>query len=94
MALTNTKTTARRSLGELFACLFKIPEAAHRKPAVCGSACRVRTDCVADWRVCHAAQHFFQLLPPLICMPFYAGVTQVTRELVRGKKIKPPLRPL
>ena len=90
MALTNTKTTARRSLGELFACLFK----KYPKLLIANLlfAVPLAVSALIVWLIgayVMPLNIFFQLLPLLICMPFYAGVTQVTRELVRGKKIKP-----
>ena len=90
MALTDTKTTARRSLGELFACLFK----KYPKLLIANLlfAVPLAVSALIVWLIgayVMPLNIFFQLLPLLICMPFYAGVTQVTRELVRGKKIKP-----
>lgn len=90
MALTDTKTTSRRSLGELFACLFK----KYPKLLIANLlfAVPLAVSTLVVWLIGEYVMPlniFFQLLPVLICMPFYAGMTQVTRELVRGKQIKP-----
>lgn len=90
MALTDTKTTGRRSLGVLFTCLFK------RYPTLLMAnllfAVVLAVSALIVWLIGKYVMPlniFFQLLPILICMPFYAGITQVTREVVRGKQIKP-----
>lgn len=90
MALTDTKTTSRRSLGELFACLFK----KYPKLLIANLlfAVPLAVSTLVVWLIGEYVMPlniFFQLLPILICMPFYAGMTQVTRELVRGKQINP-----
>ena len=54
MALTDTKTTARRSLGELFACLFK----KYPKLLIANLLFAVPL-AVSALIVWHAAQHFF-----------------------------------
>lgn len=90
MALTESNKTARRSLGELFACLFK----KYPKLLIANLlfAVPLAVSVLIVWLIGEYVMPlniFFQLLPVLICMPFYAGMTQVTRELVRGKPVKP-----
>lgn len=87
---TNTKGKRRRSIGTLFSILFK------KFPALLAAnllfAVPLAVSALAVWLIgtyVIPLNIFIQLLPVLICMPFYAGVTQVTRDLLRDGKVRP-----
>lgn len=87
---TNTKVKNRRSIGMLFSILFK------KFPALLLAnllfAIPLAVSSVAVWLIgtyLIPLNIFIQLLPIPICMPFYAGITQVTRDLLRDGKVRP-----
>lgn len=87
---TNAKGKSRRSIGTLFSILFK------KFPALLIAnllfAAPLAVSGLIVWLIgayVIPLNIFIQLLPVLICMPFYAGVTQVTRDLLRDGKVRP-----